>query len=114
MMIDCPSAYVVDGDSLRCGNTRLRLLGVDAPELDHCPAWRTCEAGDGHAAKASLTAALRYGPVGYQPVTRDRFGRQVAIVWAGRINLSCWQMQRGQALYKSRWDNGRLIARACR
>ena len=32
MMVDCPSAYVVDGDTLRCGSERLRLLEIDAPE----------------------------------------------------------------------------------
>ena len=39
MLIECPSAYVVDGDSLRCGDIRLRLLGIDAPELHNCPRW---------------------------------------------------------------------------
>ncbi len=114
MIIDCPSAYVVDGDSLRCGDTRIRLLGIDAPELSHCPRWRTCEPGDGPAAKRSLVSALRLGPVRYQPITVDRFGRQVALVWAGRVNLSCWQLKAGQAAYKPHWDNGGLVARACR
>ena len=113
-MIDCPSAYVVDGDSLRCGKERLRLLGIDAPELSHCPRWRVCERGDGQVAKRSLIAGLRLGPIRYQPVTRDRFGRLVAVVWAGRTNLSCWQLSAGQAVYKPAWDNRRLIARACR
>jgi endonuclease YncB( thermonuclease family) len=57
---------------------------------------------------------MRYGPVRYQPVTIDRFGRTVAVVWAGSVNLSCWQLQQRQAIYKPHWDNGRLIARACR
>jgi micrococcal nuclease len=113
-MIDCPSAYVVDGDSLRCGDTRVRLLGIDAPEISHCPRWRVCVAGDGQAAKRSLRVALSSGPVRYQPVTVDRYGRTVAVVWAGSLNLSCWQLQQGQAIYKPKWDNGRLIASACR
>jgi micrococcal nuclease len=113
-MIDCPSAYVVDGDSLRCGDTRIRLLGIDAPELSHCPRWRVCIAGDGKAAKQSLIAALRYGPIRYQPVTIDRFGRTVAVVYAGRLNLSCWQLQRAEAVYKPHWDNGGVIGRDCR
>jgi len=113
MIVDCPSAYVVDGDSLRCGDTRIRLLGIDAPEIERCPRWRVCVAGDGQSAKRSLRVALSYGPVRYQPVTVDRFGRTVAVVYAGRMNLSCWQLQRGQATYKPNWDNGRLIARAC-
>jgi hypothetical protein len=35
-------------------------------------------------------------------------------VWAGTVNLSCWQLHHDQAIYKPRWDNGQLIARACR
>jgi micrococcal nuclease len=112
-MIACPSAYVVDGDTLRCGAERLRLLGIDAPEIERCPRWRVCAPGDAQASKRSLIAALKLGPIRYEPVTRDRYGRQVAMVWAGHVNLSCWQLQQGQAIYKPKWDNRRLIARAC-
>jgi endonuclease YncB( thermonuclease family) len=113
-MIDCPSAYVVDGDTLRCGPERLRLLGIDAPEIEHCPRWRVCAPGDGQASKRSLIAAMRLGPIHYDPITRDRYGRQVAVVWAGRVNLSCWQLQRAQAIYKPHWDNGGIVNRDCR
>ncbi len=114
MIVDCPSAYVVDGDSLRCGDIRLRLLGIDAPELHGCPKWRVCVAGDGPAAKRSLQEATKLGPVRYEVVTVDRFGRSVVMAWAGRMNLSCWQLQRAQAIYKPHWDNGLRVARACR
>jgi endonuclease YncB( thermonuclease family) len=114
MIVDCPSVHVVDGDTLRCGEERLRLLGIDAPELGRCPRRRVCAPGDGKASKASLAEAVRLGPVRYRPVTVDRYGRQVAIVWAGEINLSCWQLRHEQAVYKPRWDNGHLVERACR
>jgi micrococcal nuclease len=114
MIVDCPSAYVVDGDTLRCGSERVRLLGIDAPEIHGCPRWRSCAPGDGQESRQSLLAALRMGRVRFEPVTVDRYGRQVAVVWAGRINLSCWQLKRAQAIYKPHWDNGKLIARACR
>jgi micrococcal nuclease len=113
VIIDCPSAYVVDGDTLRCEAERLRLLGIDAPELHRCPRYRTCAAGDGKASKSSLQQALRFGTVRYQVITNDRFGRRVVMAWAGRVNLSCWQLQRGQAVYKPKWDNGHAVARAC-
>lgn len=113
MIADCPSAYVVDGDTLRCGPERIRLLGIDAPEIESCPRWRVCAPGDGQASKRSLIAAVHIGRVTYQSVTLDRYGRTVALVWAGRVNLSCWQLQRSQAIYKPHWDNGGLVARAC-
>ena len=115
MLIDemlCPSAYVVDGDSLRCGSLRLRLLGIDAPELHGCPSWRICVDGDGEASRRSLAAGVSNSRITYRVVTIDRFGRSVVIAWAGRTNLSCWQLQRHQAVYKPRWDNGGLIASA--
>ena len=110
---ECPSAYVVDGDTLRCGSIRLRLLGIDAPEIGRCPPRRECVAGDGLAAKQSLTQALRNGRVTYSIVTTDRYGRAIVMAWAGRVNLSCWQMQRGHAAYVPRWDNGGLVAAEC-
>ena len=113
-VIQCPSAYVVDGDSLRCGPERLRLLGIDAPELHGCPRWRTCVPGDGEASRQSLQQAVGQGRIRYRFITRDRFGRAIVAAWAGSINLSCWQLQRGQAVYKPRWDNGGTIGRACR
>jgi endonuclease YncB( thermonuclease family) len=110
----CAAPVVVDGDTLRCGSTRLRLLGIDSPELHVCPKSRICVSGDGQAARQSLAAALRFGRIRYRVVTTDRYGRSVVMAWAGEINLSCWQLQRGQAVYKPKWDNGGQVAAACR
>lgn len=110
----CAAPIVVDGDTLRCGGLRLRLLGIDAPELHRCPKWRTCVSGDGEASRRSLVAAVGRGRVRYQIITTDRFGRKVVMARAGRNNLSCWQLHRGQAVYKPRWDNGGLVGAACR
>jgi endonuclease YncB( thermonuclease family) len=109
----CASVRVTDGDTIRCGSQRVRLLGIDAPELDGCPRWRVCAPGDGQASKRSLAAALRFGPVTLRPVTVDRYGRTVAVVMAGSVNLSCWQLRRGQAIYKPQWDNRGMIGRSC-
>jgi endonuclease YncB( thermonuclease family) len=110
----CPSPYVVDGDTIRCGSERVRLLGIDAPELPgHCARNRQCAPGDGFASTESLQQGVSQGTVRYRTVTRDRYGRAVAVVTAGSVNLSCWQLQRGQAIYKPQWDNGGRVGRAC-
>ena len=104
----------MDGDTIRCGAERLRLLGIDAPELPgHCARNRQCAPGDGFASTESLQMGVGMGAVRYQTVTRDRYGRAVAVVTAGGQNLSCWQLRRGQAIYKPNWDNGGRVARAC-
>lgn len=108
MFGDCPAPYVVDGDSLRCGHERLRLLGIDAPELHGCPKWRRCVGGDGEASKRSLAAALKLGPFRYRVMMHDRFGRSVVAAWASSTNLSCWQIGRSHAVYKPRWDENEI------
>lgn len=112
--IPCPAVVVVDGDSLRCGAERLRLSGIDAPELHGCRRGRQCVEGDGQASKQSLADGLRLGPFRYQRVGRDRYGRSLVAAWAGGTNLACWQIQRGGAVMIAKWDNGGRVAKACR
>jgi len=109
----CPSPVVVDGDTIRCGAERVRLLGIDAPELHRCPRFRQCVSGDPVASKLSLRQAISAGPVRYMTVKRDRYGRAVAVVNAGALNLSCWQMSQRRAEYIAKWDDGRLVAKSC-
>lgn len=110
---ECPAPRVVDGDTIRCGPERVRLLGIDAPEMHGCPRYRQCVTGDPVASSLSLKQAISSGPVRYTLVKRDRYGRAVAIVVAGALNLSCWQIQQGQAEYVAKWDDGGRIRRAC-
>jgi hypothetical protein len=61
-----------------------------------------------------LSALFAWGRVSYRVVTHDRYGRSVAMVWAGSVNLSCWQIRRGHAAYVAKWDNGKRLASVCR
>ena len=104
---------VVDGDTLRCAGERIRLLGIDAPELDgHCRAGRQCVAGDAAASRLSLAEAMR-GGLRIERLGRDRYGRTLALVSGQRGDLSCWQLRRAQAIYKPAWDNRRRLASVC-
>lgn len=50
---------VNDGDTIRCNGERVRLLGIDAPELPgHCRSGRDCAPGDRYASTAGLGDAL--------------------------------------------------------
>ncbi|MEN3971593.1 thermonuclease family protein [Sphingomicrobium sp. XHP0235] len=112
MIADCPAPYVVDGDSVNCGEEKLRQLGIDAPEY-RCPKWRVCAPGDPEASKRSLQQGMRVGRFTYRVVSVDRYGRKIVVAYAGRTNLACWQLDRRQAVYVGRWDNGGLTAREC-
>jgi micrococcal nuclease len=74
--IECVVERVSDGDSITCGGERVRLLSIDAPELDQEPF--------GRAAQAFLEALL---PVGSRArlrldlERRDQHGRLLAYVY---------------------------------
>jgi micrococcal nuclease len=104
----------VDGDTLRCPELgRVRLLGIDAPEMaGHCRKGRVCAPGNPEKSKAHLAKLIRSG-VEIMPVTRDRYGRTVAQVYAGDRNVACEQLRAEMAVYKPKWDNGGRLARDC-
>ena len=112
---------VTDGDTLRCGpagqarqDERVRLIGIDAPELPgHCHTGRRCAPGDGFASTRSLESLIAGRTVRIERHGFDHYGRTLAFVFVGPVNLSCAQLQAGQAIYVERWDIGGTIAR-CR
>ena len=105
---------VTDGDTIWCHHERIRLLGVDAPELPgHCRPGRSCAPGDPFASAASLADAI-VGRLRIHRVGQDRYRRTLALVSGGRGDLSCWQLTRRQAIYRPDWDNDGQLARFCR
>jgi len=74
-----PDIRVVDGDTVKHGYWRWRVVGIDAPETRgaRCPAERAA----GAAATARLSAIVAGGGVVLLPQRgRDRFGRRRAIL----------------------------------
>ncbi len=108
------SCTVVDGDTLRCGAERVRLTGIDAPEMHGCPPHRRCAPGDGKASKASLVRIINGRAVRLVRLGKDRYGRTLAVAYAGSVNLACAQLAAGQAIYRPSWDDGGRIGRECR
>lgn len=78
--------HVVDGDSLRTGNEKIRLIGIDAPERGQtCSDARGREWSCGLAAKTRLSELVAQGPVACTPHGHDRYGRTLAVCSAGNI-----------------------------
>jgi endonuclease YncB( thermonuclease family) len=75
-------ARIIDGDTLEVAGTRIRLFGIDAPEL-HQECRRTSGTVAllypcGRDAKAALGRIIRGASVSCQGKDRDRYGRTVA------------------------------------
>jgi endonuclease YncB( thermonuclease family) len=110
VVTDC---YALDGDTLRCGGERIRLVGIDTPEMPgHCQPGRRCGTGNPHAAKTALGNAV--GPsMQIRRFGTDRYGRTLALVCGPRGDLSCAQLRGGHAIYRADWDVDGAMMRAC-
>ena len=72
-------AFAVDGDTIRVGGERIRLRGIDTPELDE---------PEGLAAKQRLEQLLRSGPMEIIPHGRDVYDRLIADVFINGQNVA--------------------------
>lgn len=73
---ECVVQRVTDGDTIRCGGERVRLLSIDAPEMDQGPF--------GRASQAFLEAVLPVGAsarLEHDVERRDQHGRLLAYVF---------------------------------
>lgn len=96
--ISCHSPYIIDGDTFDCNGTRIRLQGIDAPELEgHCRIGRKCATGDAIASKNQLTNITR-SAVSCAAIELDKYGRTLANCRAQNIDLSCTMIASGHAM----------------
>jgi endonuclease YncB( thermonuclease family) len=89
---------VVDGDTIRLGDTRIRLHGIDAPESD-----QSCNAAGGgtwacgREATRALSSMLAGRDVSCEPLTTDRYGRTVARCFLGNVDIEAEMVRQGLA-----------------
>ncbi|TKB80263.1 MAG: thermonuclease family protein [Nitrospira sp.] len=70
---------VIDGDTIRVGSERIRIRGIDTPEMNE-------QAGP--AAKQRLEELLRSGSIRIEPRGRDVYNRLLADVFVNEQNVA--------------------------
>jgi endonuclease YncB( thermonuclease family) len=75
-------AKVIDGDTIVLAGERVRLHGIDAPELDQTFPWRGEQVAGGMMALAALEALTAGVNLRCETIERDRHGRRVAKVFS--------------------------------
>lgn len=92
-------ATAIDGDTLEVAGTRIRLWGIDAPEL-HEPL--------GHESKASLARILQgYSSITCYEVSFRSYSRRVSRCYAEGLDIAEHQIRSGLALDCKRFSRGR-------
>ena len=111
--------HVTDGDTIRIGETRIRLEGIDAPEMS-----QRCTKADGSgwqcgaAAREALIQKIGDQSVRCEISGTDRYDRLLGTCWSGTVNLNGWLVQSGWAVayqwYSMRYVDDEHVARAQR
>ena len=97
-------ARVVDGDSIEIAGARVRLEGIDAPELNQsCTDSRGQPWSCGRTAAQELRSHIAGRELRCEPSGRDRYDRMLAIcVLPDGSDVNAWLVRQGWALASGR------------
>ncbi len=95
-LIVCTNPAPVDGDTMVCGDQRIRLWGVDAPES---------YTAAGPAASRAL-ADLTTGQTLVCKAKGRSYNRTVAQCWIGKADVAAELVRRGQAVDWPKYSKG--------
>ncbi|MBE0582094.1 MAG: thermonuclease family protein [Devosia sp.] len=104
-----------DGDSFRLGEDRIRLLGLDAPELT-----QDCTSADGRiwrcgrAARDRMAQLLAAGPADCRPEDMDQYDRLLATCLVAGRDLGATMVAEGLAVASGRYWAEEAAARGDR
>lgn len=109
-------AHAADGDSLVIADTRIRLYGIDAPELDQQCQRNGVNWACGVDAKQALQDMVADRPVSCLPQSMDKHGRVVAICsdQYGELNVAMVELGWATAysFHTDRYDAAQATAKA--
>lgn len=106
MLSAAHAADVTDGDGLHQAGERVRLWGIDAPELDQECKRNGMAYRCGEQARDALVALVAAGDVRCEPVDRDRYGRTVARCSVNGLDLGAEMVRLGWAVDYRRYSRG--------
>ena len=106
-------ASVSDGDSLRMGGERIRILGIDAPELDQTCRNMTGEIWQcGRQSKARMSDLVRGGKLQCHSQNRDKYGRALAVCEVDGEDIGAIMVMEGLAVSYNDYPREEALAHA--
>jgi endonuclease YncB( thermonuclease family) len=98
------TARVIDGDTLRVGEVRVRLSGVDAPELSQRCGPDGRKVACGAMAADWLRRRIEGRSIACERVDTDRYGRSVAVCRLGEEDIAAVLVEAGWATAYRRYS----------
>jgi endonuclease YncB( thermonuclease family) len=92
-------AFIIDGDTLKINGIKIRLAGVDAPEISQKCKIRGHIENCGEIVKLRLVQATSNEDITCYGHGKDYFGRVLAECYVNDININKWLLREGLAVY---------------
>ena len=92
------AARAIDGDTIEIGEERIRLFGIDAPELHQACNRDGVEWPCGEEARARMHALIDGKSLRCETRARDRYGRLIATCFVGRLDIARSIVEQGFAI----------------
>ena len=95
---------VIDADTIRIGKLKIRLEGIDAPELK-----QVCEKNNqkyfcGKVSKVKLQEKIGKKKVSCILTSKDKYLRYLGVCYVEKINLNKWLVRYGHAVAYRRYS----------
>jgi len=97
-------AQVIDGDSIRIADIKIRLHGIDAPEAKQMCRVKGKDWRCGHAATETLSFLLIGAPISCTWTERDQYDRALATCYRKDMNINEMMVRVGMALAYRRYS----------
>ena len=96
---------IIDGDSIKIKNKRIRLHGIDAPESKQLCKKNSNEYRCGIIATGALTKKINKNQVRCRVQDKlDRYKRYLGVCFIDKINLNRWMVRNGHAVAYQRYS----------
>ncbi len=95
----------IDGDTLDVGGERIRIFGIDAPEMtQRCTNEHGFPYACGYEAFLALGKVIRDQHVNCSALSRDTYGRTLARCYVGTLDLGEYMVRSGNAVAYTRYS----------
>ncbi|HWT61014.1 MAG TPA: thermonuclease family protein [Ochrobactrum sp.] len=105
------TVYVIDGDTVILNKVHIRLLGIDAPEME-----QSCQTGDrtypcGREARNALRGRISGASIRCEKEGIDKYGRDLGRCYLGETDLNRWMVEQGWAVSYGDYRSEEAVAR---
>ena len=91
-------ARIIDGDTIHIGNNKIRLHGIDAPEINQDCSYNNEDWQSGQLSKNFLLNLINLDLVKCQVKTVDKYKRYIAICFVNNLNINETMVKNGCAI----------------